>query len=141
MTKMLRANESDCQLFKFWFRDRVCDDIHYQNQLFLQLASFGLDCRDQDHELSAKLMERGFQSFSAALRSDTCSASILARAELDTSGKRSAKGRVEQQPCLQPGCFRLNGKNHCTSMLMLGQQFRPCLWKMCCGLPYRLSYL
>ncbi|MBD1848137.1 hypothetical protein H6F89_33250 [Cyanobacteria bacterium FACHB-63] len=110
MTKMLRANESDCQLFKFWFRDRVCDDIHYQNQLFLQLASFGLDCRDQDQELSAKLMERGFQSFSAALRSDTCSASILARAGLSliraASGKRSAKGRVEQQPCLQPGCFR-----------------------------------
>ncbi|MEP0917001.1 hypothetical protein NC981_09230 [Leptolyngbya sp. DQ-M1] len=94
MTKILRANESDCQLFKFWFCDRVCDGIRYQDQLFLQLASYSLGCRHQADEFSAKLMERGLSIIFCCsqerylLGINPCTD----WAELDTSGKRQAFG-------------------------------------------------
>ncbi|MBD1845321.1 hypothetical protein H6F89_18300 [Cyanobacteria bacterium FACHB-63] len=59
LPKMLLADEADCHLFKFWFYDRVCDGIRYQDQLFLQLRSFSLDCSDQADAFAAKLIDRG----------------------------------------------------------------------------------
>jgi hypothetical protein len=56
---LLLANESDCQFFKFWFHDRVCDGISYQGELFCQFHSFSSQRRDQAYELSSRLIDRG----------------------------------------------------------------------------------
>lgn len=56
---LLVASESDCHLFKFWFRDRVCDGISYQGELFYQFHHFDMQRRDQAYKLGSKLNDRG----------------------------------------------------------------------------------
>lgn len=56
---LLLAHESECQLLKFWFHDRVCDGLNYQGELFFQLRSFSLHRRHYAYELGSRLLDLG----------------------------------------------------------------------------------
>ncbi len=57
--KLLLANESDCRFFKFWFRDRVCDGINYQGEMFVQFHVFSPHRREQAYDLGSRLLDQG----------------------------------------------------------------------------------
>lgn len=56
---LLLANESNCQLFKFWFHGQVADGVSCGGELFYQFHRFSSEQHDQAFDLGAKLIYRG----------------------------------------------------------------------------------
>lgn len=55
----LVIDEQQVFIFKFWFDGKIQDGMHFQNELFCQIGTFGVSERSRVYQAACKLAHQG----------------------------------------------------------------------------------